>query len=672
MKKKMLALLLACSMALGTALGGGAADAEAAAVPADRLSQHNTIVTGVKFEKEAGKITYSYEDSITWPTQTPNTDLGGVKSTIYADLLITRPSDDVTAVEIDGEPVALDDSANGTTPTGMLKYFPVGQTIDSQNYAYAEGKTWEVTVKWFTGSSGGYTLKSTEMVTVTRAAYSGEGSTDASVRTKVPADRLSQYNTTVEGITLQTGEGTARFAYGEEITWPGDQDPNVDLGADADSVYVDLLIEKPQDATAVKIGGEIVKLEDADPPTGATSQGLLHYFPVALRGSDNTVAGLTEEKSWTLDIDWYKGSSSSDFQLLKLETVTVTRESYTPPVEPEEPSVAEVKVSPVTLKLTIGESAELTATVKMNPEEAESPSVSWSSSDDAVASVDDNGVVTALKDGTATIAATAGGKHGSCAVAVGDNEPEPEPEPTPDPEPAPDPEPQPTPGGSSGSSSHGGGGGSSNVWGNTGNPYANNSRASSSVAGKALTSSTVASQTSKAVAAALKNDQKSADVVIKNALSASPEVFEDMLKAAKKAGGEQVRLLADSTVGGKIQARLYIDAAQAANLGGDIKLGAKTDDAKARILFDKYFRNECRFVKFSQAGSFGMEIQAAVRVNLESMKVENLRFYSYDPASNSYSLIDNPQYFVDANGFLHFATQKGDTVVISDGLLSRK
>ena len=80
--------------------------------------------------------TYSYEDSITWPTQTPNTDLGGVKSTICADLLITRPSDDVTAVEIDGEPVALDDSANGTTPTGMLKYFPVGQTIDSQNYAY--------------------------------------------------------------------------------------------------------------------------------------------------------------------------------------------------------------------------------------------------------------------------------------------------------------------------------------------------------------------------------------------------------------------------------------------------------------------------------------------------------------------------------------------------------
>lgn len=192
------------------------------------------------------------------------------------------------------------------------------------------------------------------------------------------------------------------------------------------------------------------------------------------------------------------------------------------------------------------------------------------------------------------------------------------------------------------------------------------------MAGKALTSSTVASQTSKAVAAALKNDQKSADVVIKNALSASPEVFEDMLKAAKKAGGEQVRLLADSTVGGKIQARLYIDAAQAANLGGDIKLGAKTDDAKARILFDKYFRNECRFVKFSQAGSFGMEIQAAVRVDLESMKVENLKFYSYDPASNSYSLIDNPQYFVDANGFLHFATQKGDTVVISDGLLSRK
>lgn len=663
MKKKMLALLLACGMALGTALGCSAAGSEASPVPADRLSQYNTTVQGVEFSKEEGKVTYSYEDSISWPTQTPNTDLGGVKSTIYADLLITRPSDDVTAVEMDGEPVALDDSANGTTPTGLLWYFPVGQKIDSQNYAYAKGKTWEVTVNWYTGSDGSYTLKSTETVTVTRAAYSGEGSTDVSSRTKVPADRLGQFNTTVLGITLQTGEGSARFVYGEEITWPGDQDPNVDLGADADSVYVDLLIQKPQGATAVKIGGEIVKLEDADPPTGATSQGLLHYFPVALKGSDGTVAGLTEEKSWTLDIDWYKGSSKADFELLKLETVTVTRERYTPPVEPEEPVVAEVKISPATLKLTIGESAELTADVKMNPEEAEAPSVSWSSSDEDVATVDDDGVVSALKDGTTTITATAGGKSGSCAVAVGDNEPKPEP----DPEPTPDPEPQPTPGGSSGSSH-----GSGNVWGNTGNPYAGNSRASSSVAGKPLTSSTVASQTSKAVAAALKNDQKAADVVVKNALSASPKVFQDMLAAAKKAGGEQVRLLADSTVGGKIQARLYIDAAEASKLEGDVKLGAKTDDAKARSLFDKYYENECQFVKFEQAGSFGMEIQAAVRVDLEKLNVENLKFYSYDPASNSYSLIDNPQYFVDANGFLHFTTQRGDTVVISDGLLSRK
>jgi uncharacterized protein YjdB len=68
------------------------------------------------------------------------------------------------------------------------------------------------------------------------------------------------------------------------------------------------------------------------------------------------------------------------------------------------------------LKLTQGERASLTATVL--PSDADNRTVTWSSSDSSVASVN-GGVVTGIKDGTAVIKATAwNGKYVSCNVTV--------------------------------------------------------------------------------------------------------------------------------------------------------------------------------------------------------------------------------------------------------------
>ena len=46
--------------------------------------------------------------------------------------------------------------------------------------------------------------------------------------------------------------------------------------------------------------------------------------------------------------------------------------------------------------------------------------VTWSSSDPAVATVDETGLVTALANGTAVITAQVGGKTASCTVDVAD------------------------------------------------------------------------------------------------------------------------------------------------------------------------------------------------------------------------------------------------------------
>jgi hypothetical protein len=78
------------------------------------------------------------------------------------------------------------------------------------------------------------------------------------------------------------------------------------------------------------------------------------------------------------------------------------------------PAVESVTLKPTELKLTVGDKETLTATVA--PKEAKQD-VTWSSSDATVAKVE-NGVVTAIKAGTAEITAKAGDKTATCDVTV--------------------------------------------------------------------------------------------------------------------------------------------------------------------------------------------------------------------------------------------------------------
>ena len=76
----------------------------------------------------------------------------------------------------------------------------------------------------------------------------------------------------------------------------------------------------------------------------------------------------------------------------------------------EEATITKVTVTPITTTLVVGgdeATVQLTATVTGTG--AFDKTVTWSSSDPAVATVDENGLVTAVKEGTATITATANG-----------------------------------------------------------------------------------------------------------------------------------------------------------------------------------------------------------------------------------------------------------------------
>ena len=77
--------------------------------------------------------------------------------------------------------------------------------------------------------------------------------------------------------------------------------------------------------------------------------------------------------------------------------------------------VSNITLNQTTVTLVEGESLTLTATVA--PDDATDKTVTWSTSDATIATVE-NGVVTAVAAGTATITAKAGDKEATCVVTV--------------------------------------------------------------------------------------------------------------------------------------------------------------------------------------------------------------------------------------------------------------
>ena len=95
-------------------------------------------------------------------------------------------------------------------------------------------------------------------------------------------------------------------------------------------------------------------------------------------------------------------------------------EAPKPTATPAPVKVNSVTINPSTVKLTSkGQTAQLSASVL--PSNAENKSITWSTSNASVATVNSDGTVTAVANGNATITATAAdgsGKSGSCSVTV--------------------------------------------------------------------------------------------------------------------------------------------------------------------------------------------------------------------------------------------------------------
>ena len=133
-----------------------------------------------------------------------------------------------------------------------------------------------------------------------------------------------------------------------------------------------------------------------------------------------TVAGkLTSLPTPTYDgynfLGWYTQKDGGD----KVTTDTVFTMDSTIYAHWQNIPVTSVTLNKSSLSLEVGNTETLTATI--TPSNATNKTVTWESSDTSIATVDQNGRVTAVKAGNATITATAAdssGKSATCTVTV--------------------------------------------------------------------------------------------------------------------------------------------------------------------------------------------------------------------------------------------------------------
>lgn len=129
-----------------------------------------------------------------------------------------------------------------------------------------------------------------------------------------------------------------------------------------------------------------------------------------IEAKGHTVEGLTPNTEYSFSVS----EVISDKESEKSDPVVITTD-YS--------DVESVTVAPKTNNLEVDDTRQLNETVEPSTAKQD---VSWSSDDEAIATVNASGLVTAISEGTATITVTAEGQSDTSTINVTPPEPDPE------------------------------------------------------------------------------------------------------------------------------------------------------------------------------------------------------------------------------------------------------
>ena len=327
----------------------------------------------------------------------------------------------VSALTKDGSPATINTYAWSSDNPHVTLTSPAAATTTYSSTDTSVAQTANITVK-VTDSFNSEVTSAAYSVTIPSASVSVESITISSDTTTVaPGGRIQMTatvkpdNATNKNVTWSITSGSASI------------DSNSGLVTVNDNAAVNSTITvkaTAQDGSDV-VGTGTLTVGDVK----VTKINITSGDSVTVNGQLVLTANVEPSNASNKDITWT--STDSDYVTVSgnivtgkkvgTASITATAKDGSGVVASYQISVVPVAIESVSLNknstsIPAGSSETLIATV--NPSTATDKTVTWTSSDVSVATVDSNGKVTAIKEGTAKITATAGGKSATCDVTV--------------------------------------------------------------------------------------------------------------------------------------------------------------------------------------------------------------------------------------------------------------
>ena len=344
------------------------------------------------------------------------------EKTVTCDVTVKAPVIAVTSVTLDKTTLSLPEGGSATLKA----------TVKPDNAT-------DKTVTWSTSDSKVATVKDGKVT----AVKAGTAKITAKAGEKSASCTVTVTAATVAVTSVELDKTTMTLAVGESYTLTATVKPDnaTDKTVTWSSSNTAVATVKDGKVTAVKAGTATITAKAGDKSATCAVTVTAATVAVTSIALDKTSLQLTEGESYTLTatvkpdnatnktVTWSTSDSKvatvkdGKVTAVKAGTATITAKAgdktatCSVTVNAATVAVTSVTLDKTTLSLKEGESATLKATVK--PDNATDKTVTWSTSDSKVATVE-NGIVTAVKAGTAKITAKAGGKTAQCAVTVQD------------------------------------------------------------------------------------------------------------------------------------------------------------------------------------------------------------------------------------------------------------
>ena len=426
---------------------------------ADRKSAYCKVsvtaeATGISLNRTTLELTEGETETLTVRLEPANTTDPVTWSSSDPSIATVDASGKVTAVKAGVAEITVKAGGQSATCTVTVKakVIPVASiTLNKTRVTLHPGETdtlvatvspdnaSEQTITWTSSYPAAVTVDENGKIT---AVAVGASTIHASCGGKSTSCEVTVNPNSVESVSLNKKELSLTEGESETLTATVKPDNATDKtvtwsSSDASVATVDATGK----VTAVKAGTATITAKAGDKSATCTVTVKAKVIPVTSITLNKASLDLTEGETETLTatvgpdnatdktVTWSTSDSSvatvdasGKVTAVKAGTATITAKSgdksatCTVTVKARVIPVTSITLNKASLDLMEGESETLTATVK--PDDATDKTVTWSTSDASIASVDTNGKVTAAKAGTATITAKAGELSVNCIVAV--------------------------------------------------------------------------------------------------------------------------------------------------------------------------------------------------------------------------------------------------------------